>query len=47
MKFPISRLIAGVHPPPISEVKSWLAQAQPSLPTIDLCQAVPDYPPPR
>ena len=47
MQFPISELIARVHPPPISEVKSWLAEADPGLPLIDLCQAVPDYPPPR
>ena len=47
MKFPISRHIAGVHPPPISEVKGWLAGANPELPLIDLCQAIPDYPPPR
>jgi len=47
VKFPISQQIAGVHPPPISEVRGWLAQATPSLPVIDLCQAVPDYPPPR
>lgn len=46
MKFPVSQLITGVHPPPISEVKGWLAEAPPELPLIDLCQAVPDYPPP-
>jgi len=46
MKFPISELIRGVHPPPITEVKRWLAEAAPGLPLIDLCQAVPDYPPP-
>lgn len=46
MRFPISELIAGVHPPPISEVKGWLAEAPAELPLIDLCQAVPDYPPP-
>jgi aspartate/methionine/tyrosine aminotransferase len=45
MKFPVSPLIAAVHPPPISEVKSWLADREPALPLIDLCQAVPDYPP--
>ena len=47
MNFPISNLIRRVHPPPISEVKGWLADANPGLPLIDLCQAVPDYPPPR
>jgi aspartate/methionine/tyrosine aminotransferase len=46
LKFPISELIAGVHAPPISEVRGWLAEVEPSLQPIDLCQAVPDYPPP-
>jgi aspartate/methionine/tyrosine aminotransferase len=46
MKFPISKHIARIHPPPISEVKGWLAASEPGLPLIDLCQAVPDYPPP-
>ncbi|QXE89808.1 aminotransferase [Geomonas subterranea] len=46
MKFPVSELIEGVHPPPISEVKGWLAAANPKLSLIDLCQAIPDYPPP-
>ena len=45
MNFPISRNIENVHFPPISEVKSWIAQAPPSLPLVDLCQAVPDYAP--
>jgi aspartate/methionine/tyrosine aminotransferase len=38
--------IQAVHFPPISEVKGWLA-ARPDigLELIDLCQAVPDYPP--
>lgn len=47
MKFPISQHIQSVHPPPISEVRGWLAGAKPGLPLIDLCQAVPDYPPPE
>jgi aspartate/methionine/tyrosine aminotransferase len=47
MKFPISEHIQKVHFPPISEVKSWLAGLQPERPLIDLCQAVPDYPPAR
>ena len=47
VRFPISEQIARVHPPPISEVKGWLAEAEPGLPLIDLCQAVPDYPPPH
>jgi aspartate/methionine/tyrosine aminotransferase len=47
MRFPISEHIQKVHFPPISEVKSWLAGLQPERPLIDLCQAVPDYPPDR
>jgi aspartate/methionine/tyrosine aminotransferase len=47
MKFPISEQILRVHPPPISEVRGWLAEADPGRHPIDLCQAVPDYPPPR
>ncbi|GAB7026905.1 aminotransferase [Geotalea toluenoxydans] len=45
MKLTISDQIGRVHFPPISEVKGWLAAARPDLPLIDLCQAVPDYPP--
>jgi aspartate/methionine/tyrosine aminotransferase len=45
MKFTISEQIERVHFPPISEVKGWLAGARPELPLMDLCQAVPDYPP--
>ncbi len=45
MKFPISDHIRKVHFPPISEVKGWLAGAPQDRPLIDLCQAVPDYPP--
>lgn len=47
MKFPISEHIQRVHQPPISEVKGWLAGAEPGVRLIDLCQAVPDYPPPQ
>jgi aspartate/methionine/tyrosine aminotransferase len=46
MRFPISQLIQRVHQPPISEVRGWLAEAKQGLPLVDLCQAVPDYPPP-
>ena len=47
MKFPISEQIRGVHFPPISEVREWAASYQPTAgrDLIDLCQAVPDYPP--
>ncbi len=48
MKFPISSHIEAVRYPPISEVKGWIAgRVFPAdRPLIDLCQAVPDYPPP-
>jgi hypothetical protein len=40
--------IEQVHFPPISEVKSWIAGRTfpPERPLVDLCQAIPDYPPP-
>jgi aspartate/methionine/tyrosine aminotransferase len=42
----VSPLISNVHPPPISEVKQWLAgRPNDGLELIDLCQAVPDYAP--
>lgn len=49
MKFTVSELIRSVHFPPISEVRSWLADRapDPERPLLDLCQAVPDYPPAR
>jgi len=39
--------IEQVHFPPISEVKSWIAGRvfPPERPLVDLCQAIPDYPP--
>ena len=45
MKF--SPWITTIQPPPITEVKSWLLAAAPPAdkPLVDLCQAVPDYPP--
>ena len=46
MKFPVSPHIQRVHPPPISEVRSWLAEAKQGISLVDLCQAVPDDPPP-
>jgi len=45
MKFSMNEHIAGVHFPPISEVKGWLSGAPADLPLVDLCQAVPDYAP--
>ena len=47
MKFDISDQIRHVHFPPISEVREWVASydSTSGRPLIDLCQAVPDYPP--
>ena len=46
MNFRISPHIRSVHFPPISEVKGWLTERpECGLELIDLCQAVPDYPP--
>ena len=49
MNFLISPHIRGVPFPPISEVKEWIAgRVFPAeKPLVDLCQAVPDYPPAR
>lgn len=49
MRFPVSPHIAAVHFPPISEVKEWIAGRTfpPERPLVDLCQAVPDFPPAR
>lgn len=46
MNYRVSPHIRSVHFPPISEVKGWLAtRPEKGLELIDLCQAVPDYPP--
>lgn len=43
----VSPEVAAVPAPPISTVRGWLAGRSftPERPLIDLCQAVPDYPP--
>jgi hypothetical protein len=43
--FPFSPALAAIQPPPITEVKSWIAGRTfpPEKPLIDLCQAIPDY----
>lgn len=46
MSIKVSPLIANVQLPPISEVRRWLEERpQDGMELIDLCQAVPDYPP--
>lgn len=44
----VAKHIQQIQPPPITEVKGWLAGRTFSaeMPLIDLCQAIPDYPPP-
>lgn len=44
----ISNRIQAIQPPPITEVKSWIAGRNfpADKPLIDLCQAIPSYPPP-
>ena len=47
MPFPLSPNLTAMQSPPITEVKSWIAGRSfpPEKPLIDLCQAIPDYPP--
>jgi aspartate/methionine/tyrosine aminotransferase len=47
MKYAVSPHIEKVHYPPISEARQWAAEYPDGSeqPLIDLCQAVPDYPP--
>ena len=45
MNFAVSDHISAVNFPPISEVRNWAAQRRSTTELIDLCQAVPDYPP--
>jgi len=47
MAYPIAAEIAAIQFPPISEVKEWIAGRSfpPDRPLVDLCQAVPAYPP--
>lgn len=44
----LSPMVKKVQPPPITEVKRWVADKSfpPDKPLVDLCQAVPSYAPP-
>lgn len=44
----ISKRIQAIQAPPITEVKSWIAKRSfpAEKPLVDLCQAIPSYPPP-
>lgn len=45
----LANRIRAIQPPPITEVKSWIANRSfpDEKPLVDLCQAIPSYPPPR
>ena len=45
MPFKINPLIQQVEPPPISEAMTWVSQSPSNRALINLCQAVPSYPP--
>ena len=45
MTYPISELVARVEAPPIAEAMSWVRQGPRNRDLINLCQAVPSYPP--
>ncbi|MFO1034856.1 MAG: aminotransferase [Hyphomicrobiales bacterium] len=45
MSYPVSPLISRVEFPPIAEAMSWVRQGPRNRDLINLCQAVPSYPP--
>jgi aspartate/methionine/tyrosine aminotransferase len=45
MSMPVSSLISGVEFPPIAEAMSWIRQGPRNRELLNLCQAVPSYPP--
>lgn len=45
MTYPVSSLVARVEAPPIAEAMSWVRQGPRNRDLINLCQAVPSYPP--
>ncbi|MBI5657222.1 MAG: aminotransferase [Geobacter sp.] len=46
MNYRTAESFSRVHPPPITEVTGWIAGRRPGgPPLVDLCQAVPAYPP--
>ena len=47
MKFKTSPVIAAVAAPPIAEAMTWLSPSARPEDIINLCQAVPSYPPPE
>ena len=47
MLFRINSAVIGVEAPPIAEAMTWLSPAPRNRELINLCQAVPSYPPPE
>lgn len=45
MKLNTNKLIRGIEAPPIAEAMSWISSVPSNRPLINLCQAVPSYPP--
>src|ERR1051325_2517385 len=45
MPFPINHAVAAVRPAPIAEAQAWIPREPSQRRFIDLCQAVPSYPP--
>ncbi|MFZ5674645.1 MAG: aminotransferase [Pseudomonadota bacterium] len=45
MNFNANRIIRGIEAPPIAEAMSWISKVPSNRPLINLCQAVPSYPP--
>jgi aspartate/methionine/tyrosine aminotransferase len=45
MNFHVSPAVASVEAPPIAEAMSWVKPGQSNRPFLNLCQAVPSYPP--
>lgn len=45
MNFNTNRIIRGIEAPPIAEAMSWISKVPSNRPLINLCQAVPSYPP--
>jgi aspartate/methionine/tyrosine aminotransferase len=45
MNYPLNRAVSGVEAPPIAEAMSWINPGSRNRALINLCQAVPSYPP--
>lgn len=45
MNFTPNKIIKGIEAPPIAEAMSWISSVPSNRPLINLCQAVPSYPP--